>query len=154
MPFGLVWSDVRWCSPGLQPARLLCPLDYPGKNTGVGCHYLLQGVFLTQESNPGFLQCKQILHHLSYQGVEIEWWKTDSDSLHSERLVLILLSSVRLENHLTMTVICILQPKKWEQVRLSNLTKEMQLIGGKARVWTVAYLTTAWNCLHEMKFIS
>jgi len=32
---------------GLQPARLLCPWDSPGKNTGVGCHALLQGVFLT-----------------------------------------------------------------------------------------------------------
>ena len=33
-----------------QPARLLCPWDSPGKNTGVGCHVLLQGIFLTQES--------------------------------------------------------------------------------------------------------
>ena len=29
----------------LQPARLLCPWDSPGKNTGVGCHALLQGIF-------------------------------------------------------------------------------------------------------------
>ena len=36
---------------GLQPARLLCPWDSPGKNTGVGCHFLLQGIFLTQEQN-------------------------------------------------------------------------------------------------------
>ena len=36
---------------GLQPARLLCPWDFPGKNTGVGCHFLLQGIFLTQGSN-------------------------------------------------------------------------------------------------------
>ena len=36
---------------GLQPARLLCPWDSPGKNSGVGCHALLQGIFLTQESN-------------------------------------------------------------------------------------------------------
>ena len=28
---------------GLEPARLLCPWDFPGKNTGVGCHFLLQG---------------------------------------------------------------------------------------------------------------
>ena len=35
---------------GLQPARLLCPWDSPGKNTGVGCHALLQGVFPTQVS--------------------------------------------------------------------------------------------------------
>ena len=30
---------------GLQPARLLCQWDYPGKNTGVGCHFFLQGIF-------------------------------------------------------------------------------------------------------------
>ena len=35
-----------------QPARLLCPWDSPGKTTGVGCHALLQGIFLTQGSNP------------------------------------------------------------------------------------------------------
>ena len=34
----------------LWPARLLCPWDSAGKNTGVGCHALLQGIFLTQES--------------------------------------------------------------------------------------------------------
>ena len=40
---------------GLQPARLLCPWDSPGKNTGVGCHALLQRIFLTQGSNPCLL---------------------------------------------------------------------------------------------------
>ena len=44
-----VWSDP-W-----RPARLLCPWDSPGKNTGVGCHALLQGNFPTQELNPGLL---------------------------------------------------------------------------------------------------
>ena len=39
----------------LLPIRLLCPLDFPDKNTGVGCHLLLQGVFLTQGSNPCLL---------------------------------------------------------------------------------------------------
>ena len=33
---------------GAQPTRLLCPWDFPCKNTGVGCHFLLQGIFLTQ----------------------------------------------------------------------------------------------------------
>ena len=37
---------------GLQPARFLCPRDSPCKNTRVGCHALLQGIFLTQGSNP------------------------------------------------------------------------------------------------------
>ena len=37
----------------LHTARLFCPWDSPGKNTVVGCHFLLQGIFLTQRSNPG-----------------------------------------------------------------------------------------------------
>ena len=40
---------------GLQPARLLGPWDFPGKNTGMGWHFLLQGIFPTQGSNPQFL---------------------------------------------------------------------------------------------------
>ena len=37
---------------GLQPTMLLCPWDFPSKNTGVGCYFLLQGMFQTQGSNP------------------------------------------------------------------------------------------------------
>ena len=51
----------------LHPARLLCLWDLPGKNTGVGCHFLLQGSFPTQGSNRGLLHCRQILYWLSYQ---------------------------------------------------------------------------------------
>ena len=40
---------------GLKTARLLCPWDFSGKNSGVGCHSLLQGIFPTQESNPRLL---------------------------------------------------------------------------------------------------
>ena len=36
---------------GLQPTRLLCPWNFPDKNTGVGCHFLLHGIFPTQGSN-------------------------------------------------------------------------------------------------------
>ena len=53
---------------GLQPTRPLCA-DSPSKNTGVGCHFLLQEIFLTQGSNLGFLHCRQILYHLSYREV-------------------------------------------------------------------------------------
>ena len=51
---------------GLQPTRLLCLWDSPGKNTGVGCHFLLQGIFLTQGSNPCLLHLlcwQEILYH-------------------------------------------------------------------------------------------
>ena len=52
----------------LSSSRLLCPWDSPGKKTGVGSHFLLQRIFLTQDSNPGLQCCTQILHHLSHQG--------------------------------------------------------------------------------------
>ena len=60
-------SNSLW-PHGLQPARLLCPWDSPGKNTGVGCHALLHGIFPTQGSNPGLPHCRQILYQLSHQG--------------------------------------------------------------------------------------
>ena len=53
---------------GLWYAGLLCPWNSPGKNTGVGSHSLLQGIFPIQGSNPGLPHCRQILYHLSCQG--------------------------------------------------------------------------------------
>ena len=49
--------------------------DSPGKNTVVGCHALLQGIFPTQGSNLGLLHCRRILYHLSHQGSPwiLEW---------------------------------------------------------------------------------
>ena len=75
------WSDQPFPSPGdlpnpgikprspaLQADSL--PAEPPGKpkKTGVGSLPLLQGTFLTQELNQGFLRYKQILYQLSYQG--------------------------------------------------------------------------------------
>ena len=48
--------------------QLLCPWNSPGKNTGVGCHSLLQVIFLTQGLNPYLQHCRQIPYHLNYQG--------------------------------------------------------------------------------------
>ena len=63
------------CSlPGFSVHR-----DYSGKNTEVGCHFLLQGIFLTQGSNLSLLCCRQILDHLSHrevltlEGLPSEW---------------------------------------------------------------------------------
>ena len=50
------------------PTRLLCPCDFPGKIIGVGCHFLLQEIFLTQGLSPGRPYCRQTLYHLSHQG--------------------------------------------------------------------------------------
>ena len=53
---------------GLQPTRLLCPWDSPGKKTGVGSHTLLQGIFPIQGLKTGLLHCRWILYPLSHQG--------------------------------------------------------------------------------------
>ena len=47
--------------------RLLHPWDFLSKSTRVGCHFLLQGIFPTQGSNPGLPHCRQTLYHLSHQ---------------------------------------------------------------------------------------
>ena len=60
----LTLCDLMDCSPpGFSVHG-----DSPGEYTGVGCHVLLQGIFLTQGSNPGLLHCRWILYHLSHQG--------------------------------------------------------------------------------------
>ena len=64
-----VLSDSLW-PHGLLPSRLLHRWDSPGKNSGVSCHFLLQGIFLTQGSNLGLPHCGQTLYHLSHRGSE------------------------------------------------------------------------------------
>ena len=51
---------------GLQSTRLLCPGNFPGKNTEVGCHFLFQGVFPTQGLNPHLFrwQADSLLSHV------------------------------------------------------------------------------------------
>ena len=55
-------------TPWTVACQLLCPWDSPGKNSGVGCHALFQGIFPTQELNPCLPHCGQILYCLSHQG--------------------------------------------------------------------------------------
>ena len=52
---------------GLQPARLLCPWDFPDKNTGVGCHFLLRGLFPTQRLDLSLLHRRWIFYQLIHQ---------------------------------------------------------------------------------------
>ena len=59
-------SDLQY--HGVKSARLLRPWDSLGKTTAGGCHFLHQGIFLTQGSNPGLLHCRQIPYWLSYEG--------------------------------------------------------------------------------------
>ena len=59
-------SEVTQSCPTLcDPMDCSRPWDSPGKNTGVGYHFLLQGIFLTQKLNPGLLHCRQILYQFT-----------------------------------------------------------------------------------------
>ena len=73
------WSIVHTCwvasgmvdslqHYGLQPSRLLCSWDSPDKYTGVGCHFLLWGIFPAQGLKVGLLHCWRILYPMNHQG--------------------------------------------------------------------------------------
>ena len=87
------WRGVRGTSQGLCLVTQLCatlwdPMDCgppgssvhghsPSKNTGAGCHALLQGIFPTQGSNPGLPHCRWILYRLSHQGSPPGIWQVE-----------------------------------------------------------------------------
>ena len=53
----LLWPHALW------PSSLLCPWNFPGKNTRVSCNFILQGIFPTQASKLHLLHYRQILYH-------------------------------------------------------------------------------------------
>ena len=57
--FGIPWTIA---------SQALLSMRFSRQDTVVGCHFLLQGIFLTQRLNPGLLHCRQILYYLSHQG--------------------------------------------------------------------------------------
>ena len=62
-----LWDPMDCSPPGSSVCR-----DSPGKNIGVGCHALLQRIFLTQGLNPCLLHCRWILYHLNCQGMLVK----------------------------------------------------------------------------------
>ena len=65
-------SCLTLCDPvDCSPPGFSVHGDSPGKNTGVGGHVLLQGIFPTQGLSPGLLHCRQILYCLNHQGSPI-----------------------------------------------------------------------------------
>ena len=71
-------SEVAQSCPTLcdpMDIRLLYPWDFLGKSTGVGCHFLLQRIFLTQGSNPDLPHCRQTLYCLRHLGKRVHHMK-------------------------------------------------------------------------------
>ena len=101
-------SDSLW-PPGLWPSRLLCPWTFPGKNTGVGCHYHFQCIIASQGSN---------LHTLHWQ--MDSWLLSHLGSLpatHIATLLLIFLLNITLVLQVKITVLATLP---WEMVITKN----------------------------------
>ena len=61
-------STLAWKIPWTEESSRLQSMRFSSKDTGVGCHFLLQGIFPTQGLNLGLLHCRQILYRLSYKG--------------------------------------------------------------------------------------
>ena len=80
-------------------------MDSPGNNTRVGCHLLLQGIFLTQELNPSLLHCRQILYYLCHQGSPRKFPSTST----LEFFFLVSSQFYPCISHLTPNIILILQ---------------------------------------------
>ena len=108
--------------------RLLCPWDFPGKSTGVGCHFLLQGIFPTQGSNPGLSHCRQTLYHLSHQEVS----KSTFDSFQRQGFLTLPVASSLI--NISLRGACEFNPEGY-QVRLKCLQKHAWLWGMGGELW-------------------
>ena len=106
---GVKWSRLV-VSDSLRPMDCSLPgspgpWDFPGKNTGVGCHFLLQGIFPTQISNLGPPHCRQTLYRLSHQGSPILILRlTEKGSKHRGKVLLLSLQHpISLQSRLHFT---------------------------------------------------
>ena len=99
---------LRHC--GLQCAMLFCPWDFPGKNTGVDCSAILQGLFLNQKSNP------RLLCPLHFRQILCRWATSEASSNSKNRLQnlqqIIVPTTLHFNFILDTVVLVILKPLK------------------------------------------
>ena len=113
-----VLSNSLWCH-GLLPFSLLCPCDFPGKTAGVGCHFLLQGIFPVHGLDLPLLHCQVAslpLHHL---GSPITWqlhasifllsldWKRRKN-YHDRDSHLSIFSFIRFQKYWTLSILSLI----------------------------------------------
>ena len=98
----------------VAPPRLLCPWDFPGKNTGIGCHFLLQGFFLTQGSN-------QCLHICCIEG---RFFTTEPPG----KLIFVFLCLISLSMNISQVALVVKNP-----LADSGDVREVDLIPGSGR---------------------
>ena len=72
-PLSPVWLFV---TPWTVARQAPLSMDFPGKNTEMCCHFLLQGIFPTEGSNRSLLHCREILYHWATNGARERWQKS------------------------------------------------------------------------------
>ena len=83
------WSEVKWSeghsvvSYSFRPHGLYSPWNSPSQKTRVGSLSLLQGIFPSQGSNPGFPHCRWILYQLSHKGSPLKGWEAPKQNGNS-----------------------------------------------------------------------
>ena len=115
--------------------RLLCPWNFPGKNTRVGCHFLIQGTFPTQES---YLHLSLLLH-----------WQVDSLPLHLFQYISIYsVLNFNTKYHFTILFslsISLLWPLQSLLTRKVKITKSIEFIQWIRSSTSILYMLTLFN---------
>ena len=121
---------------GLWPNRFLCPWGSLDKDTWVGCHFLLQGIFPSQESNqclPYLLHCRRILYY----------WATREAWLINKHMERCLTSLVFSEMQIKSTVSNYLPARiKLERLTIPNIVEDNQL--------TIRFITRECKVTHPL----
>ena len=128
----LVTKPVFWDPMDCSPHRFLCPWDFPGKNTRVDFHFLLQGIFLTQGSHPHLLHRQVDSLALSHRRLRV--------TKNKLRLLLPFL----MERKQKCVCVCVC-------VYITKFPEVNKLVNGKARIknWlpSASFPKTCWICL-------
>ena len=102
----------------LQPASLLCPWDFTGKNTGLGCHFFLQRIFPTQGSNCSSCIGRWILYHWAT-------WEAPNNELYNNLFFRIMQSTVKL-----CSLYCLLKRKSYLIILENDPSKVVKIKNG------------------------
>ena len=139
---------------GLYLSWFCCPWDFPGKNAGVGCHFLLQWIVLTQGSNP-CLPCWQVDSlPLSYQGSphsnKYFYSNVHSSTVHNSRKVETTGWMDKGIVEQTHSGILLSHKKEWSAETCCNNVEESQKRYAEVKEFRCRKVQVVWLHLHEI----